>query len=464
MSAAGLRAAIGGVLSLVVLGLLADPAAAHAGLESSTPAAGATVTELSRIDLRFSEGVEPAGSHVWLRDGAGYLELAAPTRLDGDPRALSVTVPPLGDGTYEVTWHSLATDGHAEQGTFSITLATSSAATTAVTLADPAADFPPDTSLAIAVDDISSLAPPPQTGHGHGPGDATTGLARGILDVSVAVLIGGLAFVVLVWPNGLRLLRTRQVIWGAAGVAAIASVELTAFQHAGATGTSTLAALMPGQLLEALDFRFGRVALARLLLLGVALALLAQLARRRASDAAAPWRWGVALVAVGLAETLVLLGHSSAAVSLDAAARLTHVVGISAWTGGLVMLLAVVLPRRRASELLGVLPRFSAFATAAIVVLVAGGSVLALDLLGSPGALLSSDYGRVLLAKLVVVALLLLAASLSRAHVQGCLRAAGDLSGAAIARPLAMWVGIEVALMAGIFAITAVLVGRVPPS
>jgi putative copper export protein/methionine-rich copper-binding protein CopC len=465
MRRAGLRAAVGGLLSLVALGVLAAPAWAHASLESSDPAPDSTVTELTHIDLHFSEGVEPQGSHVWIKDAAGYLELAAPAHLGSDLASLSVPVPALGAGDYEIVWHSLATDGHAEQGSYRIHLASAASGATAAAPADPAADYPPDTSLAVPVDEISGLAPPPKGPHGHGPGEATTGLARGALDASLAVLMGGLAFLVVVWPRGLALFRARQVLWAAAGVAAIASVELTAFQHAGATGTSTLAALAPGQLVQAMDFRFGRVAAARLLLIAASLLLVARLAPRRGRGRASRrWRGLAAAVVLGLGETLVLLGHGSGVVTVEAIARLVHVVGISAWLGGLVMLVAVVLPRQRADELLTVLPRFSRFATASIGVLVVGGAALSVDLVGSVGALTSTSYGRALVAKLVVVGLLLIAATASRAHVRSCLRSAGDLSGSAIARPLVAWVGIEVGLMAAVLAITAVLVSRVPPA
>jgi putative copper export protein/methionine-rich copper-binding protein CopC len=456
---------VGGVLSLLALGVLAAPAGAHAALESSSPAPDSTVTELTHIDLHFREGVEPDGSHVWIKDAGGYLELAAPSLLDGDPASLTVPVPALGEGDYEVVWHSLATDGHVEQGSFGFHLAPAAASAPVAAPADPAADYPPDTSLAIAVDDIGGLSRPPEGPHGHGPGDATTGLARGVLDASVAVLIGGLAFLVVVWPRGLALLRARQVLWGAAGVAAIASVELTAFQHAGATGSSTFAALAPGQLVAAMDFRFGRVAAARLVLIALSLGLVARAAVRRSRGApTARWRAAAVLLVVGLAETLVLLGHGSGLVTVEAVARLVHVVGISAWMGGLVMLVVVVLPRQRADELLAVVPRFSRFATASIAVLVVGGAALSIDLVGSASALTGTAYGRALVAKLVVVGLLLVAATASRSHVRACLRAAGDLSGAAIARPLVAWIGIEVGLMAGVLAITAVLVSRVPPA
>lgn len=462
---AGVRLAVGGAVSVAALVLLAGPAAAHTELESSVPAAGATVTDLTRIDLHFTEPIEIRASHVWITDVAGSMELAGLSMIDGDRTTLTVPVPPLGEGAYEITWHVLALDGDPVQGSFPVTVVASPSPTTATTL-DPAADSPPDTSLAIPLDSIRGLGGPPEAGgHGHGPGDLTKGIARGVLDTSLAVLAGGLGFIAVVWPRGAGLLRTRQILWASGGVAAIASLELTAFQHAGVTGVSPFAALAPSQQLGALDFHFGRVGAVRVLLIVGVLVLVALLARQ--SNRPVPSRrWMAAAVglAVALGETMVLLGQSGSTASILGLARLAHVIGISAWIGGLVMLLAVALPRRRPAELLAVLPRFSAFATTAIATLVVGGVLLSADHVGRVSALTTTDYGRVLLAKLVVVGLVLMVAALCRAHVRSCLQAPADLDGAAIARPLVLWAGVEVGLLAAVLAITTVLVAGVPPT
>ncbi|MDP1807051.1 MAG: copper resistance protein CopC, partial [Acidimicrobiales bacterium] len=118
------RVAVGGVLSLVLVGLLADPAGAHTKLEASSPANGASILELDHLDIRFTEGIEIAASHVWIREAAGYLELAGPGYIEGDRASLRVAVPPLGDGDYEVTWHVLSDDGTPVQGTFDFRLGT----------------------------------------------------------------------------------------------------------------------------------------------------------------------------------------------------------------------------------------------------------------------------------------------------------------------------------------------------
>jgi copper transport protein len=186
---------------------------------------------------------------------------------------------------------------------------------------------------------------------------------------------------------------------------------------------------------------------------------------------------------VGLVQTLVLLGHSQSSGLVASTARLLHVLGISVWIGGLVMLLAVVLPRRRPNELLAVLPRFSALATAAVGVLTLGGVVLAIDLVGGLHGLTSTSYGQVLLLKVAVVGAVLSVASRSRAHVQSSLLAGRrgippSADGAvlvaekldvtvdvdAVTAPLARWVAMEVGLMAVVLALTALLLTQVPPA
>jgi copper transport protein len=473
-------------LAFVVLVITAQPAGAHTVLRSSTPASGAVVPRLDRLELFFTEPIEAAASHLYVEDPVGYLELPKAVPVDGDSASLAVELPPLGDGTYTVTWHVVATDGDPAEGTFTFTIdeSLSSAVTTPVTLADPAADFPPDTSLAIPLDDFAVVQQIPGAGHGHGPGAMTESLARVVLDLAIATLVGGMAFVAVVWPKGARLARTRQVLVSAAALAVLASYELTAFQHAAAVGLGTAEGLVPWHLVDVLDYRFGRIAAVRLVLLVLGLRLVGRLARDGAAAArSVRWRVSASIVGLGLLDTLVLLGHAQSSGLVASTARLVHVAGISVWVGGLVMLVAVVLPRRRSVELAVVLPRFSFLATVAVGALTVGGVVLAVDLVGSVGSLTSTGYGRILLLKVAVVLGVLAVAARSRRQVQsdliahdvassgpataateGALLVAERPTVAITAGIVTRWVGIEVGLLALVFALTALLLTRVPPA
>lgn len=81
---------------------------------------------------------------------------------------------------------------------------------------------------------------------------------------------------------------------------------------------------------------------------------------------------------------------------LGAIAIALHILAAAVWCGALVAVLLTVQHRGQWSR---VLPRFSQLALGCVAVLLAAGVVGALVVLPGPGALLSTGYGRVLLAK-----------------------------------------------------------------
>jgi copper transport protein len=92
---------------------------------------------------------------------------------------------------------------------------------------------------------------------------------------------------------------------------------------------------------------------------------------------------------------------------------------MAVWLGGLTGLLAVVLRGAApAADPADVLPRFSRLAFGAVVALVVSGTVQTVREVGSPTALVVTTYGWLLIAKLVLVAVLLGAAGVSRVWVQ----------------------------------------------
>src|SRR3984893_2792791 len=119
------------------------------------------------------------------------------------------------------------------------------------------------------------------------------------------------------------------------------------------------------------------------------------------------WSWTPLLVAGSLV-TLIplgLTGHSSAGGSHDLATNslLIHLVGASVWAGGLLALLAHGL---RGGDHLGVAARrFSAVALWCWVAMALSGLVNALVRV-LPSDLLTTDYGRLVLAKFVALCLL----------------------------------------------------------
>jgi putative copper export protein len=109
----------------------------------------------------------------------------------------------------------------------------------------------------------------------------------------------------------------------------------------------------------------------------------------------------------------------------DTAIRSLHLIGAAVWAGGMVMLaLAVGAARRTVAEnervalfrALG--RRFAVAGGIAMVVLIATGTDMAADRLGSFGDLTDTDYGKRLLVKLVLVAVVI-ALTLFHTLIQG---------------------------------------------
>jgi len=101
--------------------LVAAPinAEAHAFLVKSSPAAGQRVLAGPAVlRLDFSEPVILAGSRVSIKTGGGPVINTGALQRSVDRTALSVQLPRLGEGTYQVTWQALSEDGHPSTGDF----------------------------------------------------------------------------------------------------------------------------------------------------------------------------------------------------------------------------------------------------------------------------------------------------------------------------------------------------------
>ncbi len=170
-------------------------------------------------------------------------------------------------------------------------------------------------------------------------------------------------------------------------------------------------------------------------------------------DTAAAWRWTAFLAAVvalasrpvlrwswtpllliGSLVTLIplaLTGHSSAGGSHDLATNslLMHLVAASLWAGGL---LAVLIYAQRGGEHVGLATRrFSAIALWCFAAMVLSGVVNALVRL-QPAELLTTAYGRLVVAKMVALCLLGVVGWWQRRSALAALRAEPNVHGALI--------------------------------
>jgi methionine-rich copper-binding protein CopC len=93
---------------------------AHAFLKDANPEVGSTMqTSPSEVRIRFTENIEPAVSSIQVFDATGKEVDKHDLHLDrSDHALLHISLPPLGVGTYKVTWRVVSVDTHATNGNF----------------------------------------------------------------------------------------------------------------------------------------------------------------------------------------------------------------------------------------------------------------------------------------------------------------------------------------------------------
>lgn len=121
---------------------------------------------------------------------------------------------------------------------------------------------------------------------------------------------------------------------------------------------------------------------------------------------------------------LALTGHAQAETGrlrwLHASADALHLLAAGLWLGGLVVLGIMIVAGRKGDESArNALRRFSGTGLAAVAALVGTGLVNAWFLVRSPAALLTTTYGQILLAKLILFAAMVALAALNRRDAWG---------------------------------------------
>jgi copper transport protein len=419
---------VGALLALVVLAM---PALAHATLQSSTPANGSRVDKTpGRVLLQFSEHVEVSIGGIRVFDATGK-------RVDhgtiGHPNGIGsqvfIALPKLKDGGYVVTWRVISADSHPVQGAFTFTIG--------------------DAAPAKASETAQLLG---ATGGSRTEG-VVYGIGRGVAFAAMLVLLGALAFVALVWPAGAAHPRVRRIAVVSLIVLALASALNLVLQGGYAAGLSLGGSFSASVIRNVLKTRFGRVYEVRFALLVLAAALVA-VARKGLPQW---WRWAALLVGVGIAATPGFAGHASVGSNEPYAlvADVVHVSAASVWIGGLVVLLAVVLPTVAFDESSVVVRGFSRNALYAVTAIVATGVFQAWRQIGTVAALRSTDYGKLVIVKTLLVAAVLSIAFVSRNVVQK--QWAESRVGT-----LRRTVTFEAVIAVAVLAVTSILVNAVP--
>jgi copper transport protein len=408
---------------LVALGFLlalAAPASAHAALIGSNPAPGSVIgSSPTEITITFSEHVTPVEGRVQVLSPDGK-------RISGTPVATGVLlrIPvrkadrPLG--TYLVSYRVISADSHPVAGGLTFSVGAPSAEPTRA-----------------------------NTGS-HRSVTLSVPTARYLGYAGLTLAIGPALFLALLWPRRTSRRGPRRLAYaglGLTGFATLAQFWLQAPNSSGAQAWDVSGT----ELGQVFNSEFGLTLTARLAVLAVIAGLLGPVLAGRPSRTR-----GIALLvlALGGLTTWPLTGHALASPLAGAivAADTVHLASMAVWLGGLATL-SLFLLRKTPPRVLGViLPAWSRWAAIAVVWLIGGGTVQAVVQVGSVSALWRTEYGKLLIAKIAILAVTLAVASYARRLVQ---RAQVPANGVSRMRRT---VGLEVFATAVILGISAVLV------
>jgi copper transport protein len=432
------------VLCLTLGVLLANgSASAHAVLEATDPEQGAVVATVpAMVSLTFSEAVivSPDGVRVFGPDGH-RVDNGQTIHL-GRPATVGVAVTGSQLGTYTVAWRVISADSHPVAGAFTFS--------------------------------VGHPSPSREPGQAQPSGSRLVGVVYAVVRAaafaSYAVLLGSVGFVLLCWPPAISRREVRRVMlvgWAGLLLTTVAALLLQGLYGEG-LGLDRL--LDPTVMSLTLSTPFGAALTARLALLALAGAyvvlLCAGLSQLRGMGRVGFATFGTGL-GLGLAGTWAAAGHASVGVQPTVAVPVdvAHLLAMGLWLGGLLILLVTLRPQRATHQAPGpakppgepgeppaqAVHRFSLIATGCVLTIVATGSYQSWRQLGSWGAFVSTGYGRLLLAKLCAVTVLLVVASRARKWVI-----------LAVPRRLRRSLRGEALLGVVVLSITAVLVNAVP--
>jgi len=354
----------------------------HATLLRSTPAANSHLVQPPEtIRLVFSEGVVPELSQISLINADGKARILQVATDPHDVHVLVGRVGSIAGGEYKVAWRILSADGHPVSGTFSFFVETGSPGTIATAKSIPRDSGPADNRSASSSTEESAEV-------------RTTPILASILrGTGLGAFMAGLGLLFFGVTAGERrklLPRTAVVRLIAIGAALLVAHLIAWMYDISPTGS------LNGSFSESvLGSTPGRIEAARVVLALLALWAIA-LARR---ETLALILGGACLLVSGA------VGHPAAIHPyLSIPAKMAHLVSASLWLGGLLWL--GWLSRCDEVACRSEARRVSAAALIAVLAIFLTGSLETVMFLNSPGDLIHSSYGRLIVAKAVGLAIL----------------------------------------------------------
>ncbi|HXT91417.1 MAG TPA: FixH family protein [Trebonia sp.] len=385
---------------------------AHAALASTQPADGSVVRKSpQQVSASFDEAVGISADSLVVYSPSGQrVEAGQAFHVTAYEVAVDL-LPDLGNGTYTGVWHVISADTHPVRGAFTFSVGAPSATHVGALL--PAADP--------VVSDLFTVV-------------------RWLEYLCFALLGGGVAFLIICWPEGSRRKDVgRLVTVSSLGLllSTLAGLLLQGPYGAGAGLSQVFSApLVRATFASSLGPASEAREVLSLLAAGIAAFMLprlpaATLRARRAYGAV----WALLITAV--AGSWAVYDHASTGVQSPWGIPddIVHLDAMTLWIGGLAMLAGVALRGQEirggpgAAALARAVPRFSVIAFGAVAALVASGVYQTWREVGAWGALFDTAYGRLVLAKTAGLLVLLALGYLARRYIQRSLPHGVPLAG-----------------------------------
>ena len=416
----------------------------------------------------FTEPIEPAFSSISVRDGSGAEVTNGSTQFEPtETTAMWVPLTELQNGTYTVAWRNVSSvDGHKVTGSFLFAVGEPLGA--------------------------GSETPADQQPILRSPFDPLT---RWFIYIGIAVFAGGLVFEMIIVTRAARSEDQSELISFARRTSnrfitvALGAIVVVLAAQIGQLSLQTylafddaLAAFNPSRLTQVVtqsewgnfwSWRFTAAILAAIALLGARQTV--SRAKREADldefedpPLSTETPWGIAAIALGGAYLLLIaLTSHNAATPEDIrwfaiATDLVHVISATIWVGGIAYLVVASIQAMRSDEpqsrqmLLRLASRFAPVAIFATTILVASGIVSSLMQVTIPEAL-NTPYGRVLGAKVLLLAILIALAVKNNRSVASHIR-----NDDADAKPLGRYISIELGVAFAVLLATAGLASIEP--
>ncbi|MEJ6513123.1 MAG: copper resistance protein CopC [Acidimicrobiia bacterium] len=417
-------------LAFVVVALLtvlapAQIASAHAILLTSEPAPSAVLDQSPiEISLFFNEFIDTVFGEIRILDSSGnVIESVKPVRDVANEAIVRAPISTLEEGTYVVVWRVASADSHPVQGSFAFQIGNTSS-------------------------DVSAISKYQELER-HGLASLFN-VIRWVTYLGVVLLIGGIGLLQAVRTDRLSP-RSTLALMGGWVFAALGTLEGLIAYGPHISGLKIYEAVDLSLLLETLTTQYGKMQLARLVLLGIIGALIAVIKFRGTWW----WKFGAWASLVGVTLTLSMAGHPVATnpVALSVGLDMLHMLAVSLWVGPL---LIIVYDRNMwlatdESTSAPSLRWFSRTAGFAVPVIVVTGVIQAWLILDGFGQILESRYGRTLIVKVCLVVVLIALGAVSRVAMQR--KQSGSLRQS---------MGIEVLFGLIILALTSTLVAMPP--